>query len=374
MSRQELLYWLVKAFRLLVFVSCCVTLIWQLSKCCMRFLEKPQGTHVSVISSAGKMFPSITVCPDMHNDISVLNSTILSDCGMNSSEYRYQSKWSVEGIKECEDPKILFHSIIFKPEHIIRDVSIGNQRILSNDTASFLPVDMKNFGRCYNVNLPSGIMRNGVTKMILTFVSEVRVFVHNKGVLSMYKNARRKFVDVDVYKRYFVNVEHNIYEMLDLDGKLCEDDQKYSLDECVHNLLQKESMEKIGCVTPFGITKDNICKDPAKSREAFKLFSEYRIYGRSNKSLACLKPCSFLSIKLSKSNEKLTETNHGKLTFFFEEIIQETSSYYSYGSREFIAEIGGYVGLFIGASVYQLADLFENIIRKLKSYFIQAET
>ena len=190
----------------------------------------------------------------------------------------------------------------------------------------------------------------------------------------MDRQARTKFLDVEIYKKYFVNVEHNIFEMLDLDGELCEDEKKYSLDECVHNLLKKESMEKIGCVTPFGITKDNICKDPAKSREAFKLFSEYRIYGRSNKSLACLKPCSFLNIKLSKSNEKLTDKNHGKLTFFFKDFIQETRSYYSYGSREFIAEIGGYVGLFIGASVYQLADLVENIIRKIKSIIAQAKT
>ena len=160
--------------------------------------------------------------------------------------------------------------------------------------------------------------------------------------------------------------------MLDLDGELCEDEKKYSLDECVHNLLKKESMEKIGCVTPFGITKDNICKDPAKSKEAFKLFSEYRIYGSSNKSLACLKPCSFLNIKLSKSNENSSEKKDGRLIFFFKEFIQETSSYYSYGSREFIAEIGGFIGLFIGVSIYQLADLFENIIRKLNSNIVQA--
>ena len=159
-----------------------------------------------------------------------------------------------------------------------------------------------------------------------------------------------------------------------LDGKLCEDEQDYSLDECVHNSLNKESMEKIECVSPFGINKDNICKDPKRSKMAYDLFLEYRDYGRSNKSLACLKPCSFLNIKLSKSNEKLTDKNHGTLAFFFEDFIQETSSYYSYGSREFIAEIGGYVGLFIGASVYQIADLVENIVRKIKSIIAQAKT
>ena len=377
MSLQELLYWLVKAFRLFVIISCLGTLTWQLSKCCIRFLEKPQGTLVSVISSAGQMFPSITVCPDMHNDISVLNSTILSDCGMNSSEYFYQSKWSVQGIEKCADPTTIFHSIIFRPEHLIRHFRIDartqeNQIIFPNDTASFLPVDMIQFGRCYTFNLPSRIQRDGVTKMILTFVDEARVFVHNKGVLSMNEEARSQFADVGPYKKYFFNVEHNIYKMLDLDGKLCEDEQDYSLDECVHNSLKKESMEKIGCVSPFGINKDNICKDPKRSKMAFELFWEYRDYGRSNKSLTCLKPCSFLNIKLSKSNENPSEKKYGRLIFFFKEFIQETSSYYSYGSREFIAELGGFIGLFIGASIYQVADLFENIIRKLKSNIVQA--
>jgi hypothetical protein len=67
--------------------------------CCPNFLAicLPQGTHISVVSSSGKMFPSITVCPDMHNNTSVLNSTVLSDCGIDSLEYRYRSKWSVEG-------------------------------------------------------------------------------------------------------------------------------------------------------------------------------------------------------------------------------------------------------------------------------------
>ena len=342
----------------------------------MRFLEKPQGTQISVISSSGKMLPSITVCPPpSYNNFSILNSTILSDCGMNLSEYHYESRWSVQGIEKCADPKTIFHSINFSPEHLIRNIMIDartheRQYIFPNETASFLPVDMRNYGRCYTFNLPSTTQRDGVSKMAVFLVSEVRVFVHNKGVLSMSADARSQFADAGPYKKIFLNVEHNIYKMLDLDGKMCEDEQDYSLDECVHNSLNKESMEKIGCVSPFGINKDNICKDPKRSKMAYDLFLEYRDYGRSNKSLACLKPCSFLNIKLSKSNENPTG-KYGKLIFFFKEFIQETSSYYSYGSREFIAEIGGFIGLFIGASIYQVADFFENIIRKLLSNIVQ---
>ena len=51
---------------------------------------------------------------------------------------------------------------------------------------------------------------------------------------------------------------------------------------------------------------------------------------------------------------------------YFNEFIQEIVNYYSYDDLSFIAEIGGYVGLFLGASVFQIADLFTVIIRKLR--------
>ena len=154
------------------------------------------------------MFPSITVCPPIiSSNISFLNSTILSDCDLNLSEYHYQSKWSVQGIEKCADPKTIFHSIIFKPEHLIRHFRIdgrthGNQMIFPNDTASILPVDMIFYGRCYTFNLPSRIKRDGVSKITLTFLLEARVSVHNKGVLSMEADARSQFADVGPDKKW----------------------------------------------------------------------------------------------------------------------------------------------------------------------------
>ena len=37
-------------------------------------------------------------------------------------------------------------------------------------------------------------------------------------------------------------------------------------------------MEKFGCVTPFGISKENICREDSKSSKALNLFLEYREY------------------------------------------------------------------------------------------------
>ena len=49
--------------------------------------------------------------------------------------------------------------------------------------------------------------------------------------------------------------------------------------------------------------------------------------------------------------------------------VQETVAYYSYDDLSFIAEIGGYVGLFLGASIYQTADLFQFITGVLQKLF-----
>ena len=72
------------------------------------------------------MFPSITVCPDAFNKTSVLNSTSLSECGLNSDDYLWDCLWSVKGINnQCADPKQLFEKITFKPEDILIMVKVS---------------------------------------------------------------------------------------------------------------------------------------------------------------------------------------------------------------------------------------------------------
>ena len=77
---------------------------------------------------------------------------------------------------------------------------------------------------------------------------------------------------------------------------------------------------------------------------------------------SCLEPCSFLSIKINKASE--TNDSYPRLEMYFEEYIQEIVNYYSYDSLSFIAEIGGYVGLFLGYSILQITELFSFLIRK----------
>ena len=75
-----------------------------------------------------------------------------------------------------------------------------------------------------------------------------------------------------------------------------------------------------------------------------------------------------MSIKLITSKEWGTNASEGILWLLFSEKVTEIVAYHSYDSLSFIAEIGGYVGLFLGASVYQIADLFQSMIRILRNY------
>ena len=72
-----------------------------------------------------------------------------------------------------------------------------------------------------------------------------------------------------------------------------------------------------------------------------------------------------MTFKLSNTDEKSMDgKTYGKLKLIFNGLVHETVSHYSYDGLSFIAELGGYIGLFAGVSVYQTADLIDFIMRK----------
>ena len=157
--------------------------------------------------------------------------------------------------------------------------------------------------------------------------------------------------------------------MLDFQGVPCNNEKNYRLDKCILNGLEEESLKTIGCVTPFGITKEKICRNKQDSKKAFQLYLKYRDDELAIRNLPCFEPCSYMEVKLIKGSE--SEAKNGKENFLlaFDEKVHETVAYYSYDDLSFIAEIGGYVGLFLGASVYQTADLFQFITEILEKLF-----
>jgi hypothetical protein len=178
-----------------------------------------------------------------------------------------------------------------------------------------------------------------------------------------------KSTDVSPTKSSRVKVEHSLYKMLDFQGVPCNNEKNYRFDKCILNGLEEESLKTIGCVTPFGITKDKICQNKQDSKKAFQLYLKYRDDDLVIRNISCYDPCSYIGVKLLKGPESEANNGKGKLVLAFDEKVHETVAYYSYDDLSFIAEIGGYVGLFLGASVYQTADLFQFISEILEKLF-----
>ena len=54
------------------------------------------------------------------------------------------------------------------------------------------------------------------------------------------------------------------------------------------------------------------------------------------------------------------------IQLMFPESIEIQSAFYVYQELSLIAEVGGYVGLFLGYSVYQITDMFDIFFHSLK--------
>ena len=119
----------------------------------------------------------------------------------------------------------------------------------------------------------------------------------------------------------------------------------------------------MGCTTPYGPNKDFICANQTLGLQALELymkaFSRDINYINGN----CLRPCSYHLRKidnLKEYNQQIGPT----LFLRAESQIRETEEYYLYSGLSLIAEIGGYVGLFLGVSVLQVQDLISPTCHK----------
>ena len=117
-------------------------------------------------------------------------------------------------------------------------------------------------------------------------------------------------------------------------------------------------METLGCTTPYGLFKDNICTIPEKGLKALKKSLDGKFIEE------CEYPCKFLKIKVIE-NGKVVMPGPSLLNLRFLKYIRVTRSYRSYTPLEMFGEFGGYVGLFLGISIFHLKDLVNHVIKIL---------
>ena len=158
-----------------------------------------------------------------------------------------------------------------------------------------------------------------------------------------------------------MQLNHEIYNMLDLGG--CSTEPEFDQDLCTDARAERTSLKKLGCTTPFGPNKDKICQDQESGSKALKIYKDMFVDNVNN----CHRPCSFVVTKAIKTRQTWQNgnKNYSSLTIYFDEYIKITDAHYLYSGLSLIAEIGGYVGLFLGVSINQVSILMHTLLDKI---------
>ena len=101
--------------------------------------------------------------------------------------------------------------------------------------------------------------------------------------------------------------------------------------------------------------------------QALKMYKDMFTFSKHN----CSSPCHYITTRVRIHRESVMGYVNGKRTTLLKikmnEHIKVTDEQYLYSGLSLIAEIGGYVGLFLGVSVNQIIDLVDFIITKIQN-------
>ena len=126
-------------------------------------------------------------------------------------------------------------------------------------------------------------------------------------------------------------------------------------------------MALLGCTSPYGRNKSSICTDKEKSTLAYDLFENLTFNNLMDANNRCPKSCTYQMTSFSSFlKEDNGDPDQGYLYLKFQRFIKVSRSRYAYTWLELLAEVGGYVGLFLGVSVNQTLPILKKMF-----YFLQ---
>ena len=128
-------------------------------------------------------------------------------------------------------------------------------------------------------------------------------------------------------------------------------------------------MNAWGCTTPFGKNKSSVCMESEKGWKALDLFWEITNLNLAEADKRCQISCKKILTTFGTAVTK-TESDERRLKLNFNnQFIHLYITRIAYGWLEFLAEVGGYFGLFLGVSINQILSLCKKLLITLRYYY-----
>ena len=267
--------------------------------------------------------------------------------------------WVGDGPDYCKSPKILMEKARINASELLKNVTVQyedgtTKNIGTKDKCCWKYSDHRYYGSCHTFFLPQDLRPKPIRKLKFFMNANVNWLAHSKGTFVTLRKKNVIFSNIsDLSVDY--DIDYKVFEMLDtLKEETCEADENYHRDDCYDSAAFRESMETLNCTWPLLRNKDHICIEQDKAKVAQKIGKDYGKYWKGSN---CASSCSFVKVSYSLLRE--TNLKPKEIRCMFPESFEVHKAYYAYDELSLISEIGGYVGLFLGSSVYQITDLFD---------------
>ena len=228
-----------KLFSVILFIGCSAFVAIRGYKCFEKYLKNPEGVSVSYILNDGKTLPSFTFCL---NDSDTYDQKILKECQINITDYIDTGRWVGNGSLNCTDPRIVYNQAIVKLQYLgiesinVKEFGPSPWRRIKDDFVNW-NVSSHRSKRCFTFTIPENILNQGLSKLNFESGPYDRLFIHTKGLLGVEMfGAQAQFYYKDIGK---AKIQLERIEMLQYNGKPCNDDPVYRYDECIHEHLYK---------------------------------------------------------------------------------------------------------------------------------------
>ena len=368
-------YSLKKILNLVIFIVCASIVANETYGCLTKYLSQPQGTHISVDKGIGHVFPQFTICPS----VNYARTKIFKECGLEWTKFYFgeihETRWWPNDTAKCGTTENLMNHLFYDINDVIKHAEVlyeDSEKVdyYPNQTDFWSIHQEFRVGRCFIFSI---IQDQKITKITFNFKDGgglLNVYFHSPGLFKTVGLMNRKSIDVQTNfprsESVEIVVDYEVYKMLDFGGAECNNDPEYNRDHCTDDQLYQESMNDLNCTWPFldfdrgAPSWNEICQNETLIERLSEDIAPKYV---QKKGSQCLDPCQYVKIDASETARTSFNPNP-KIIFHFAETVNVLTAYYDYTGLSLVAEIGGYVGLFLGISFYQFTDVISYIFNR----------
>ena len=207
------------------------------------------------------------------------------------------------------------------------------------------------------------------------------ILFHSHIDVKIYFHGPDQFLDLSGrmgYKLYLGEIMQSQITVTDItilerNQKKDEDDPTYkegrktcmkeNYDDCIYNMLTREMRKNTedNCTVPYVRDDSRICTKESDMNTTFWIAWN----GVTNQQLDCNIPCHSLTVNLGAKNyqnKTVEKQNYGLLYLYYAPRVTQSEEHLLYTLLNLFAEIGGYVGLILGYSLFHVAALISSAI------------